>query len=515
MLTFSQSISARKADGRCSDAWTRAFCRSNEVCRFPNRADPAATIRFDGTSTGCGVEIRRGLDRTSESPLESIGVDTWGCDYALLDERGDLLENPYHYRDTRTDGVMEAVWQRVPRERDLRDHRHSVSDVQHAVSALRRVPLHAAVIDAAAAFGTIPDLLNYWLTGELRAEYTMATTTQFVDAQTRTWATDLLDDLDIPTRLLPPLVEPGTALGDYEARRVRRARRHTRRRARRVTTPARLSRPFWPAARRVHQLGHVVAARHRAAGAGDHCRSRATSTSRMKAASCGTTRLLKNIGGLWLLQACRRSWAARGRSFGYEALLAAASDEPHAFQSLVDPDHRGFFQAARHGDGDRRLLPADGSAGARRPPAFTRANPRKPRFQVSACPRIARGLTGTRFEEIRIVGGGSRNRLLNQFTADATGRTVVAGPVEATALGNIAMQMLATGAVSSLMEARRIIASSFPTERFEPRNVERWNAHTRASWNTSKRRLRRSAATPRRSADATKVDLEQVAQVHL
>ena len=453
----------------------RGILSLEEVCRFPNHPiRQQQSLRWD--IDRLWSEIRRGLDRTSNAPIESVGVDTWGCDYALLDERGNLLENPYHYRDTRTVGVMEAVWQRVSRDRI-----YSITGIQFLVfNTLYQ--LYAAcqstpdVIAAARAFGTIPDLLNYWLTGELRAEFTMATTTQFVDARTRNWATDLLDDLDIPTHLLPPIVEPGTLLGTIksdvcvalEGTPVVAPASHDTGSA--VASVLDGEKTAFISSGTWSLLGTELPAPVISAKARDYNFTN-------EGGVCGTTRLLRNIGGLWLLQACRRSWADAGQELGYDTLLAAASDEPHAFQSLVDPDHRGFFKPPDMVTAisdycrqtDQRV--PDG------PAAFARGILESLALKYRLVLESLEDVTGRRFEEIRIVGGGSRNRLLNQFTADATGRTVIAGPVEATALGNIAMQMLATGAVSSLMEARQIIANSFPTERFEPRNVERWNAH--------------------------------------
>ena len=149
------------------------------------------------------LEIKQGMERAAGTPVESVGVDAWGCDYALVGEQGVLLQNPYHYRDKRTDGIMEAVFERV------------TADEIYAVTGIQFLPfntlyqLYAAcratprLIDAATSFGTIPDLLNYWLTGEMTAEFTNATTTQFIDARTRSWATDLLQALDVPTRILP------------------------------------------------------------------------------------------------------------------------------------------------------------------------------------------------------------------------------------------------------------------------------------------------------------------------
>jgi rhamnulokinase len=193
---------------------------------------------------------------------------------------------------------------------------------------------------------------------------------------------------------------------------------------------------------------------------------------------CGTTRLLKNISGLWLLQSCRRSWAAAGRDYDYEALMALAVDEP-PFRVLLDPDSPGFRNP------DDMVVAIDGYCRATHQPAlgapssYSRAIMESLAFKYRSVLESLEAITDRRFEEIRIVGGGARNRLLNQFTADATGRPVITGPAEATTLGNIAMQMLATGAVSSLGEARTIIDRSFPVERFEPIESDRWEPHYR------------------------------------
>ncbi len=243
-----------------------------------------------------------------------------------------------------------------------------------------------------------------------------------VDARTRTWADGLLRELEIPTRLLPALVEPGTLLGGLKG--------PSRLEGTPVVAPA------------CHDTGSAVASVPAFGGRaflssgtwsllGTEIPQPIISPRTLDAnftnegGVCGTTRLLKNIGGLWLLQSCRRGWSRDGHNYDYAELMDAAGDDRHAFISLFDPDDPAFLH------------------------------------------------------ELQIVGGGSRNRLLNQFTADATGRTVLAGPAEATALGNIAMQMLATGAVSSLADARRIIEYSFPVDRFEPEAADRWGAHYR------------------------------------
>ncbi len=446
----------------------------SEVCRFPNEP-----VRQNGSLQWdllrLWFEMKRGLDRVSEPRLESVGIDTWGCDYALVGEDGSLVANPFHYRDSRTDGVMESVFTRVSRASI-----YDVTGIQflpfntlyQLYAACRLTP---RLIEAADGMGTIPDILNYWLTGVLASEFTNATTTQLIDARTRSWASGLMDMLDLPVRLLRPLVEPGTIVGRIKA----------------DVSPAYAGTPVVAPA--CHDTASAVAA-VRAGGTSAFLSSGTWSllgtelpapvmTPKARDLNftneggvCGTTRLLKNIAGLWLLQACRRTWADAGQQFGYEDLLKAATDVA-PFQSIFDPDHRAFLHPPNMVTAIADYCRQTGQPVPSGPPAYARAILESLAFKYRHVVESLEELTGTRFDDIRIVGGGARNRLLNQLTADATGRTVVAGPIEATALGNIAMQMLATGAVTSLADARAIIDRSFPVERFEPVAADLWDAH--------------------------------------
>ena len=448
-----------------------------EIHRFPN--EPVfqnGSLQWD--ILRLWLEMRRSLDRVAGTPLDSIGADTWGCDYALLGEDGQLLQNPYHYRDARTDGVMDAVFDRIPA-----DEIYAVTGIQF-LTFNTIYQLYAArqatpqLLESASTFLMIPDLLHYWMTGSMAAEYTNATTTQFVDARTRCWAKDLLAQLDLPTHILPAIIEPGNVLGRFQ---------------REVCAPLAGVPVVAPACHdTASAVASVAGGVHRAfLSSGTWSllgtevsapiitpRSRELNFTNEGGAG-GSTRLLKNIMGMWLLQACRRTWAAEGRHFEYDELLAAASDERLAFSVLFDPDHAAFLHPtdmvaaiAQYCRETAQPCP-DGPAGYTR--AILESLAFKYRFVIEALAE----LTGHTIQEVQIVGGGSRNRLLNQFTADATGCTVLAGPIEATALGNVALQMVGTGAVGSLAEARRIIDNSFPVERFEPSSRDRWNSHYR------------------------------------
>ena len=445
-----------------------------EVCRFPNGpVRDNGSLRWD--IYRLWHEMRVALARCGDAPLESIGVDAWGCDYGLLREDGSLVEPPFSYRDARTDGVMEQVFAKVSRERV-----YATTGIQflwfntlyQLYAACRNTP---ETIAAAHRFATIPDILNFWLSGIVKAEYTNATTTQCIDAMKRTWATELLEELGIPTQLLPDIIEPGSVLGRLRKEADRSLAGVP------IVTPA------------CHDTGSAFTA----VPAGDDTAFLSSGTWSLlgtelsapiitprameldftnEGGVCGTTRLLKNIAGLWLLQSCRRSWATLGRDYDYEDLVASATSE-RPFQVLLDPDSPGFRNP------DDMVVAIDGfcrqtgQAPLDGPPSYSRAIMESLAFKYRAVLESLEELTGRRFGEIRVVGGGARNRLLNQFTADATGRTVVAGPVEATALGNVAMQMLATGAVTSLAEARATIDRSFPVERFDPAETDRWDLH--------------------------------------
>jgi rhamnulokinase len=448
-----------------------------EVHRFRNEpVEHAGGLHWDVPRLW--LEICKALSLVKETALAGIGVDAWGVDYALLGENGELIENPYHYRDRRTEGVMEAVFQRVAKEEIYSRtgiQFMPINTLYQLFAAARNSP---GVLRAAKKLVTIPDLFHFWLSGQAVSEFTNATTTQMVNPVERSWCRDLMDALELPSHLPAPIVEPGTVLGNL--------RPDIRPTGFVSETPV-----IAPAS---HDTGSAVAAISARDGiaflssgtwslVGTELDSPRITRDAMvlnftnEGGVCGTTRLLKNVMGLWMVQGCRRSWAASGKTYEYAELMELAAQEP-AFVQVLDPDDESFLRPADMLSAINQFCQSTQQPIPRTPGAYVRVVLEGLAFRYRAVINDLERLTGIPIRGIRVIGGGARNRLLNQFTADSTGRRVVVGPTEATAIGNIAVQLLATGAVSSLAEVRAMIDRSFPTEEFEPRETDKWEEQT-------------------------------------
>lgn len=418
----------------------------------------------------CG--LRKAGDRSSR--FDGIGVDAWGLDYALLGEHGALLENPYHYRDARTDGIVERVCSIVPSDaiyRQTGSQFMQINGLYQLYAASRRTP---KLLRAAEWLVTMPDLFNYWLTGTICCEFSNATTLQFFDLLDHCWARTLLDKLEIPTHFLAPIVEPGTSIGCVLDEVVRQ----TGLASAPVIAPA------------CHDTGSAFAAvpsDERSAFLSSGTWSllgaevpRPVITAEAQRLNFtneggveGTTRLLKNISGLWLLQSCRRHWQTAVRQFDYADLARMAEGEV-PLRSLVDPDHPSFLRANNMPEAIAAFCRRTGQPEPNSPGAVTRTVLDSLALKYKYVLDALQQLTGVVYKQIRVAGGGARNTLLNQLTAEATGILVIAGPIEATALGNIAVQLCATAAVASLREARSVIDRSFSVEHFHPRDSGLW-----------------------------------------
>lgn len=445
-----------------------------EIHRFPNEpVEYGGSLHWDAPRLW--LEMQKALAKLEETELSAIGVDSWGVDYALLGEHGELLQNPYHYRDSRTQGVMEEVFQRVSKEEIYAAtgvQFMAINTLYQLMAAKRDTP---QLLRSAKHLVTMPDLFNYWLTGNPVCEFSNATTTQLVNPKTRNWATELMERLELPSSLPAPIVEPGSRIGTLRAGVTRNSSL--------CGTPV-----IAPA---THDTGSAVAAVCAREGTaflssgtwsllGTELDAAVLSADALRlnftneGGVCGTTRLLKNVMGLWMLQCCRQSWAGQGRVSEYRELMELANREV-PFAHLVDPDEESFLRPPDMPAAIDRFCARTNQVAPATAGAYVRSILESLAFKYRLVLRNLEQVTGRQINQIRVVGGGSRNRVLNQFTADATGKRVLAGPAEATAIGNIAIQILATGEASSLQEVRAIVERSFPSESFEPVETDRWD----------------------------------------
>ena len=413
--------------------------------------------------------------RDATAPLEGVGVDTWGVDFALLDGRGDLLGNPHHYRDARTDGLIERVFEHVPKAELYRRTGLQFMQINtlYQLYSVRESPQLAA----AETLLMMPDLFHYWLTGEAVGETTVASTSQLLNAQTRLWDTELLETLGLPSHILPPLVPPGTVLGTLRPS---------------VAKDTQLSPDTLVIAPASHDTASAFAA---ISGGGMFISSGTwslvgteiaepiltpealaldfTNESGIGDGNRGSVRLLKNVAGLWLLQECRKQWAAAGHDATWEELLALGEQAP-AFRSLIDPGAETFLNPDSMPDAICTFCREHGEPEPHTTGELVRCCLESLALKYRSVLDDLESLTGTRMDVVRIVGGGSQNALLCQYTADACRRPVVAGPAEATALGNLMMQALARGFLPDLGAARAVASASGQQTNYEPQNGEAW-----------------------------------------
>jgi rhamnulokinase len=405
-----------------------------------------------------------------------IGVDTWGVDFALLDERGGLLGNPFHYRDRRTQGMPELLARRISTDRLYACTGIQVMQINTIYQLLAMAEANDPRLKGAARLLMMPDLYAYWLSGVQAGEYTIASTSQMLDAAKREWATGLLSEIGLPASILPPLVDPGSVLGYLhpgladaipgfgEVRVIAVGGHDTASAVAAIPeldeSSAFISSGTWSLVG--VEVGEPV------------LRQRARELNFTNEGGVGgTVRLLKNVAGLWLLQESRRRWRREGLEVGWQEILARAETAP-AFRSIIDPDAPEFLSpndmvSAIAGHCRRTGQPEPDGVGA-----VVRCCLESLALRYRWVLDALEELTGRKIETIRIVGGGSRNDLLNQLTADACGRPVVAGPVEATALGNLMIQAIATGRLAGIEAGRLAVADSVRRRRFEPSREAPW-----------------------------------------
>jgi rhamnulokinase len=415
-------------------------------------------------------------DEKTPVALHGIGVDTWGVDFGLVSESGEILGNPFNYRDSRTDGMLQLAFSRVPREQIFEATGVQFMEINSLYQLMAMNESKSALLNCAHTLLFVPDLFNYLFTGQRKCEFSIVTTSQMYDPRKKTWAKGMMEKLGLPTEIFPEIVPSGTVIGPLQKS---------------VADECGVAQVpvIAPAS---HDTASAVAAVP--AEGTDWCYISSGTWSLMgvelpepiinekslrynytnEGGVGGTIRFLKNIMGLWLVQECRRQWQREGYDHSYGELTQMAQ-RSKLLGSIIDPDHKPFLTP---GDMPRKIEEFCKKNGQRTPNTrgeFVRACLDSLALTYRRTLEGLEDVLGRKVAAIHIVGGGCQNELLNQMTADACNRPVLAGPTEATAIGNILVQAMATGDVKSLAEARQIVRNSFEVKRYDPGQSKQWD----------------------------------------
>lgn len=408
--------------------------------------------------------------------IDGIGIDAWGVDFGLLDRFGRLMANPRHYRDSSTDGVMEEAFKLLPKEDIYRLTGLQFLKFNTLYQLVAFKDREGLPLGLAARLLFMPNLFDYLFTGEQVTESSIASTSQLYDPSSGEWSSEIIRRFGLPRNIFGEIVPSGTLVGKL----LPSVAEETGAGAVKVIAPA------------SHDTASAVAAVP--AGGEDAAYISSGTWSLMgveldapvingkamesnftnEGGAFGKTRLLKNIMGLWLVQECRRSWAREGEALDYDTITRMA-EEALPFKAVIDPDSPRFLSPADMPSEIRGYCRETGQPGPEGKGEVVRLALEGLALKYRWTLERLEELLGRRLNVIHIVGGGSRNQLLCRFTADATGRTVVAGPAEATAIGNILMQAKALGHLTSLFEIREVVRNSFPLSVYEPQDSGAWD----------------------------------------
>jgi len=423
-------------------------------------------------------EIKTGIKKAFAitNDIESIGIDTWGVDFGLIDEKGTLIENPYHYRDKRNQGVLEKACQIVPKKDIYFNTGIQFLPFNSLYQLLAYKWQKPDVLSKASKLLFMPDLFVYFLTGAVGAEYTIASTSQMMDMKTGQWSQKLMQALDLPAVLLPEIVQPGTNIGALKKEIADQLD--------------------------CNQIPVIVVGSHDTASAvaaipaaqGQNWAYLSSGTWSLLGAEIpkpvinetsfrmeftneggveGSIRLLKNIMGLWFVQQCRSQWSKDGSDYDYAELTEmAAKAEP--FTALIDTEYKDFLSPGNMPEKINQFLKSTKQQTIEDTGQMVRVLLESLAVRYTQALQMLEELLDKEIDCLHLVGGGSKNRLLNQLTADATGKKVIAGPVEATVIGNVIMQAVSKGHIDCITDARKIIANSFRITEYTPRRTSAW-----------------------------------------
>ncbi|MCP4142576.1 MAG: rhamnulokinase [Chloroflexi bacterium] len=419
-------------------------------------------------------EIKKGLS-LAESSVRSIGLDTWGVDFGLLDASDTLIANPNHYRDTRTDDMMDAVFEILPRDEVYGKTGIQFMQLNTLYQLFSMVKSKSSALVSAERLLNMPDLFNFFLTGEKANEFTISSTTQCYNPKQKNWDFEMLNKLDIPTKIFGEIVQPGTLLGKLR--------------------PS-IAQEIGYSTSVISSAGHDTACAIAAvpASGDDYIYLSSGTWSLMgvlldqpiisvesmaaemtnEGGFDGKIRFLKNIVGLWLVQECRRQWAREGDEYSYAELTEMAAKAP-PLASLIEPGESRFMAPKHMPRAIQEYCQETGQAVPESKGAIIRTVLESLALEYRSVSEQIEKLTGKKYPVIHIIGGGTQNKLLNQFAANATGKSVVAGPIEATAIGNILIQAIAMGEIASLFEGKTIVKNSFDVGHYAPKENAAWD----------------------------------------
>ncbi|RLS28768.1 MAG: rhamnulokinase [Planctomycetota bacterium] len=418
--------------------------------------------------------------------VSSVGVDTWGVDFSFLGSDGGLLANPVCYRDSRTLGMLATAEQTVSRAEMFAATGLQFMEINSLFQLLAMQQANSSVLAAADRLLMIPDIVHWLLSGIPSNERTNASTSQCFDPQQGDWAFGMLERFGLPRGIFGPIIEPGTDLGPLRAE----VAAETGLEGVRVVVPGThdtasavaavpaseppSSRPDWCYV----SLGTwaLVGAELDRPLVTEACRARNFTN---EGGIGGTTRLLKNVCGLWLVQQCRAAWQRAGKEWSWDQLTSLAAEAP-ALTTLIDPNHPSLVAPTDMPEAIRSLARTTGEPVPESTAAVVRTALESVAGAIARTLEELDGLLGRRVGRVHVVGGGVKNRMLCQMIADATDRPVIAGPVEATAIGNLLVQLLSRDGTIDLRGVRNVVRDTFEITRFEPQDAPRWKARLAA-----------------------------------
>lgn len=425
-------------------------------------------------------EIKQGIlncAHTGDGDIDAIGIDTWGVDYGLLDKNDKLLSNPYHYRDTRTDGMYDKAFAIVPKEEIFNETGIAFNWFNTIYQLLASKLEDDSALKEAKTMLFMPDLFNFFLTGKKRTEYTIASTSQMFDSRTYDWAYNLLNKLGIKTDMFADMIYPGEIVGTLKPELAEELG------VGEIPVVAVASHDTGSAVASVPVVDdkdfiYISSGTWSLMGVELDAPNVSDDALKYNFTNEGgvnkSIRFLKNIMGLWLIQECRRQWQREGTLLSFDELEREAR-EAEPFASLIDPDYPAFQTP---GNMPRRIREYCEKTGQKVPEttgAIIRAIAESLAFRYRATVEGMEDVTGKKYDVINIVGGGIKDKMICQFTANATNRTVSTGPVEATSIGNIIVQGIAMGAIKDLKEGRQIVRNSFDITEYKPENTDAWD----------------------------------------